>query len=198
MTPHAHTLVAADPATEPTVEHWTIDETHSSVGFAVKHLMISTVRGSLRVVSGSVRVDPADVRRATIHVDLDAASVDTGVAARDDHLRSADFLDAATHPLITFHGRRVERLADGSLRVVGGLTIRGVTREVTLLASAPERVRTPWGEERAGIGATARIHRGDFGLTWNQALETGGMLVGDEIRISLDVQLARVEPARDA
>jgi polyisoprenoid-binding protein YceI len=166
---------------------WTIDTAHSHVGFSIKHLMIATVRGSFREVQGSVTVDESDPTTARIDITIPTASVTTADEKRDAHLRSADFFDVERFPNMTFRSKRVERQSGDSFRVVGDLTIRDVTREVVLDVELLGRAKDPWGNEKAGFEATTKIKRGDYGLTWNAALETGGVLVGDKIKITLDI-----------
>jgi polyisoprenoid-binding protein YceI len=183
----AHTILEA-PATSSV---WQIDPAHTQVEFAVRHLMISTVRGRFSDVKGTVTVPDGDFSRAQIAVVINAARLDTREPQRDAHLRSPDFLDVEQFPTLEFRSRRVEadRRDSGRLLVVGDLTLRGVTREVTLAVTSEGRGRDPWGGERAGFSATARISRKDFGLTWNQLLETGGVAVGDEVKISIDLEI---------
>ncbi|HUF77127.1 MAG TPA: YceI family protein [Longimicrobiales bacterium] len=176
---------------------WQIDPAHSHVEFAVKHLMISTVKGRFGDVEGSVTVESDDAETARIDVTIAAESIDTGVGKRDDHLRSADFLHAERYPSLRFESTEVERNGDGELRVKGDLTIRDVTREVVLEVEELGSAKDPWGGERAAFQATTSIDRKDFGLTWNQALETGGVLVGDKVRISIDAQLVLQEEGQD-
>lgn len=175
----------------PTRTTWHIDPTHSQVEFAVRHMMIATVRGRFADVKGAVTTDESDLRKAEVDVVIDVNSIDTREAKRDAHLKSADFFDLEKHPVITFKSTGVSDLRGGEFKLVGNLTIHGVTREVTLDVTSEGRARDPWGGERAGYSAVARINRKDFGLTWNQALETGGLLVGDEIKISLDLELVK-------
>jgi polyisoprenoid-binding protein YceI len=173
---------------------WTVDPAHSSVEFSVKHMMFTTVRGRFKDVGGTISVDEENPDRSTVEVEIDAASIDTGAEDRDQHLRSADFLDAETEPKITFRSKRVEgaHAKQGDrFRVIGDLTIRGTTKEVTLDAVFEGTGTDPWGKQRAGFRATCEIDRRDFGLTWNQALERGGVLVGHNLRIELDVQAVR-------
>jgi len=167
---------------------WTLDPTHAHVEFSVRHLMISRVKGQFAQVDGTLRVVDGDIRTARLEVVIDAASIDTRVDQRDEHLRSADFLHADHYPKLTFTSRRVERVADDRLEVTGDLTIRDVTREVMLAVTEHGRVTDPWGGVRAGYGATTTLNRKDWGLTWNQALETGGVLVGDEVQITIDAE----------
>jgi polyisoprenoid-binding protein YceI len=178
-------------AAERGTTRWSIDPSHTNVEFGVRHLMISTVKGRFRAVAGTVSLPSGDPVKAQIDVTIDVASIDTGVAQRDDHLRSPDFFDAARFPKLEFASRRVERTGTDTLRIVGDLTIRDVTREVPLQVHQLGTVRDPWGGERAGFTATARINRRDFGLSWNQALEAGGVLVGDDVAITLEVELVQ-------
>lgn len=177
---------------------WNFDPSHSRVGFAVRHMLISKVRGAFNQWSGSVSLDESDVERSSVQVSIDAASIDTGEPKRDQHLRSADFLDAQEHPEITFTSTGVSDLGDGSLKVMGDLTIRGVTREVELTVSETGRGTDPWGGERIAFEARVAINRGDFGLRWNQVLEAGGVLVGDKVEIDLEVQAVRAAVAAAA
>jgi polyisoprenoid-binding protein YceI len=170
---------------------WNIDADHSEVGFAVKHLMVATVKGTFRRFSGKVVLDEQNVANSVIEADIDATSIDTRQDQRDAHLRSPDFFDADTHPSITFRSKKVEQLRHGYYRAVGDLTIRGTTREVVLDIEETGRGGDPWGNQRIGISARTTINREEFGLTWNQALETGGVVVGKDVRITLDVQLVK-------
>jgi polyisoprenoid-binding protein YceI len=170
---------------------WTIDNSHTLVEFSVRHLMISTVKGRFGEVSGKVVADDADPARAQIEVTINAASIDTREAQRDAHLRSADFFDAENFPALTFRSTRIEKASGDDLKVTGDLTIRGTTREVVLDVTSEGRVTDPWGGQRAGYSAKTKIKRSDFGLTWNMALETGGVVVGDEIKIALEVELVK-------
>ena len=170
---------------------WTIDPTHSHAEFGVRHLMISTVKGHFRDVAGSVIVEDGDPTTAQIDVTIGVASIDTRVEQRDQHLRSSDFFDVERFPNLTFRSTTVEQVEDDRYRVLGDLTIRDVTRPVTLDVQDLGGIRDPWGNERAAYHATAGIDRKEFGLNWNQALETGGVLVGDEVKIALEVELVR-------
>ncbi|HEY9384645.1 MAG TPA: YceI family protein [Gemmatimonadales bacterium] len=168
---------------------WTIDPTHTEVGFAVKHLMIATVRGRFADVRGTVQMDETDPASAQVEVAIGVASIHTGNADRDAHLRSPDFFDVDHFPTITFRSRQVESAADGDLRLLGDLTIRGVSRPVALEVRREGTIQDPWGNRRAGFSAALRIRRSDFGITWNQLIEAGGVAVGDEVRISLEAEL---------
>ena len=174
-----------------TTTTWTIDPAHTEVGFSVKHLMISTVRGRFADVRGTIQLAGDDVTQASVEAEIATASIDTRQEQRDTHLRSADFFEVEKYPTITFRSTRVERIKNDRYRIVGDLTIRGVTREVVLEGSDEGRGRDPWGGDRLAFSATTAIDRRDFGLTWNQALETGGVLVSNEIKISIDVQAVK-------
>jgi polyisoprenoid-binding protein YceI len=177
--------------TTPNRSVWTIDSAHAEVGFAVKHLMISTVRGRFGAVAGTVQIDELNPRSSAVDVTIDVSSIDTRQEQRDNHLRSPDFFDVANFPTMHFVGKRIDGDVNGTFRVTGDLTIRGVTREVTLEATAEGRVRDPWGNERAGFSAKGAISRGAFGLTWNQMLEAGGVAVSDEVRLAIDVEVVK-------
>jgi polyisoprenoid-binding protein YceI len=191
MTLHS-TVRESTPGISTDASSWQIDPAHSHIEFAVRHLMISMVKGRFADVQGMVWMDDSDPGAVLVDVTIQTASIDTRQEQRDAHLRSPDFFDAAQFPTITFRSRRIEgNPLEGDFRLIGDLTIRGITREVTLEVSAEGRVTDPWGEERAGFSAHAKIDRTDFGLTWNQALEAGGVLVGNEIKISIEVELIR-------
>lgn len=170
------------------VQTWVLDAEHTSVEFAVKHLMVSTVKGRFSGVTGTIRLDEGDLANSSVEVSIDVSSIDTRQGQRDEHLRSPDFFDVENYPTIEFRSRRVEPVRSGEFRVIGDLTIRGVTREVVLEVTDEGRAVDPWGGRRAGFSAKTSIDRQDFGLTWNQALETGGVLVGNEVKISIDVE----------
>jgi len=169
---------------------WDIDLSHSSIGFSVRHMVISKVRGAFTRWSGAVQLDPADLGRSSVEVKIDAASVDTQVADRDNHLRSADFFDVARFPELTFRSRRVEKAGEG-LKVTGDLTMHGVTREVVLDAEFSGTGKDPWGNERAGFSARTSLDRRDYGLVWNAALETGGVLVGEKVEIAIELEAVK-------
>ena len=170
---------------------WHVDPAHSHAEFAVRHLMISTVKGRFADVSGTLTGDERDPDNASIEIAIPTATIDTRESRRDAHLRSADFFEVETFPAIRFRSTRIARTGDGAFTVTGNLTIRDVTRPVTLAVDAGGRVKDPWGGERSGYSATTTINRKDFGLTYNQALETGGVLVGDEVKISVELQLLK-------
>lgn len=169
---------------------WKIDPDHAFIEFKVRHLMVSSVKGVFTNVDGTIEADDADLAKARVSVTIDTASIDTNNAKRDEHLRSPDFLDVAKFPTMTFVSKQV-LLDNGKVgKVIGDLTIRGTTREVTLdISEFTPAFKDPWGLLRRGATATAAINRKDFGLTWNKVLETGGVAVGDEVRISLDIEL---------
>jgi polyisoprenoid-binding protein YceI len=173
---------------------WTIDPVHSSVEFAVRHLMITTVKGRFTDVQGTVVLDDEDPARSAAEIAIAVASIDTREAQRDAHLRSADFFEADRYPTITFRSTQLRDASGDGFKLVGDLTIRGVTREVALDVTSEGRSGDPWGGSRAGFSATTKIKRSDYGLTWNQLLETGGLAVSDEVKITLDVQLVKTAP----
>jgi polyisoprenoid-binding protein YceI len=169
---------------------WEFDPAHTGVHFKVRHLMISSVRGEFEKVSGKIVYDESDVTKSSADIAIETASISTRVAKRDEHLRSPDFLDVAKHPAITFKSKRVEKAGNGALKMTGDLTIRGVTKEVVLTVEGPTpAIKDPGGNLRVGGQATTKIHRKDFGLVWNKALETGGVVVGDEVEITIDVEI---------
>jgi len=168
---------------------WKIDPAHTHVEFGVRHLMIATVKGRFGDVEGTVAVEADDPSTAEVEVRIGAGSIDTRVEKRDDHPRSADFFLGEEHPSLLFKSTGVERAGKDRLRVTGDLTIRDVTRSVVLDVEERGTAKDPWGGERAGFHASGRIDRKDFGLTWNQTLETGGVLVGDEVRMPIDREL---------
>jgi polyisoprenoid-binding protein YceI len=173
------------------ITQWRVDPAHASVEFAVKHMMITTVRGRFTDVDGTVQYDESNPANTKIEVSIKAASIDTHVADRDAHLRSADFFDVEKYPMITFRSSRVERTGADRLRVAGDLTIHGVTRPVMLDVTEEGSGKDPWGGERAGYSATTTIDRREYGLNYNQALEHGGWLVGHDVKITLDIELIR-------
>jgi polyisoprenoid-binding protein YceI len=173
-------------------ESWKIDPAHTSVEFKIKHLMISWVKGTFTDVQGSVVFDEAEPEKAVVNVKIATASIDTDNKKRDDHLRSPDFFDVASYPVMTFISEEVV-VADGvPTQIKGELTLHGETRKVTLdIDEFSQTITDPWGNTRRGASATTKINRKDFGLTWNKALEAGGVVVGEEVRISLEVELIK-------
>jgi polyisoprenoid-binding protein YceI len=169
---------------------WEFDPDHTGVHFKVRHLMISSVQGEFEKVSGKIVYDEADVTKSTADITIDAASVNTRVAKRDADLRSPNFLDVAKYPKIVFKSKRVEKAANGTLKMIGDLTIRDVTKEVALAVDGPTAaIKDPWGNYRVGGQATTKINRKDFGLVWNAPLESGGVMVGDEVEITINVEI---------
>ncbi|MCP8616193.1 YceI family protein [Salirhabdus salicampi] len=167
---------------------WSIDKAHSSVDFSAKHMMISTVRGTFQQFDATIEADPNDLTTASIEFSVDAASIDTKNADRDGHLKSADFLDVENHPTITFNATKVEKVDDGEYNVTGDLTIRGTTRSETFVARFEGQGKDPWGNEVVGFTGEGTVNRKDYGLTWNQVLETGGVLVGEKIKFFIEVE----------
>lgn len=181
------TLIA--PETE-TQTRWIIDPAHTNVEFSAKHLMITTVRGRISDVEGTIIADEQNPANSKVDVTLKAATIDTRIEQRDQHLRSADFLDVENFPTITFRSKRI----DGSreeFKLYGDLTIRGTTREIVLDVTFEGKQKDPWGGERVGFTAKGKLDRREFGLTWNQALEAGGVVVGNDIRITIDIEAVR-------
>ena len=168
-----------------------IDPTHSAVHFSVRHLMVSNVRGEFTKLSGTIKFDPENPASSSVEATIDVNSISTRDQQRDAHLKSADFLDAEKFPTMTFRSKRVE-VQSGGGKVTGDLTIHGVTREITLDVEGPsQEMKDPWGKQRIGASATTKLSRKEFGLTWNAALETGGVMVGDEVKINIDVEFVR-------
>lgn len=173
---------------------WNIDPEHSNVGFKVRHLMVSNVKGSFEKNSGVVDINDRDITKSKVEVSIDTASINTNVQKRDEHLRSADFFDVATYPTMTFVSKKVAKAGKDKLKVTGNLTLHGITREVVLDVEGPSKEsKDPWGNLRRGATAVAKINRKDFGLTWNKALETGGVAVGEEIVISLEIEMIKAK-----
>ncbi len=179
--------------TQPVTElaTWTIDPSHTSVEFSVRHLMITTVKGRFGSFQATLRGTPDDPLSAYAEGTIDVASIDTRIEERDTHLRSADFFDVDRYPTMHYVSRSVRRVGDDEFEVEGDLTIRDVTRPVTLRVTLEGHIRDPWGNERVGLSAEGRIKRSDFGLKWNMVLETGGVAVGDDVRISIQLEAVR-------
>jgi polyisoprenoid-binding protein YceI len=180
----------ATPQTASTT--WNIDPVHSVAEFKVKHMMISNVKGQFAGIKGFLTLDEVNISNSQVQASIDAASITTRDAQRDAHLKSADFLDVEKIPTLSFKSTRVSRLGNGELAVAGDLTIHGVTRNVVFAVEGPTpQAKDPWGNTRLGLSGTTKINRKDFGLTWNATLETGGILVGDEVTITLDAQFVK-------
>ena len=189
MTTMPNTTVApAQSSTTP----WNIDPAHSVAEFKVKHMMISNVKGQFSKLSGTMTFDESDLKNSRVEVSAEAASIHTGDGQRDAHLKSGDFFDVEKHPSLTFKSTGIKLVRDGELSVEGDLTIHGVPRKVSFAVEGPTPPsKDPWGNTRIGVAATTKINRKDYGLTWNAALETGGILVGEEVAITLDVQFVK-------
>jgi polyisoprenoid-binding protein YceI len=175
----------------PQTTTWVIDKAHSEIEFAVKHMMFTTVKGQFTEFSGTIVEDAADATRSSVDVTIDVASISTRDAKRDEHLRSSDFFLAETHPTITFKSTSVVARGTDHLSVTGDLTVKGNTRSVTLDVNKTGSGTNPWGQQVAGFTGTTQISRKDFGLEWNVALETGGVLVGETVKISLEVEATK-------
>jgi polyisoprenoid-binding protein YceI len=171
--------------------NWQIDSAHSDITFSVRHMMISKVRGRFTDFSGTVNFDEDIPTNTSVHVEINAASIDTQEEDRDNHLRSADFLDVENYPKLIFVGKEVKQTSDNEGKLIGDLTIRGVTKEVVLDVEYAGQAKSPWGTYSAGFYGSTEINRKDFGLTWNQTLETGGILVGDKIKIEIDLEIVK-------
>jgi polyisoprenoid-binding protein YceI len=182
--------------TSPTasLSAWNIDPAHSAAEFKVKHMMISNVKGRFTGLSGALKLDEGNIADSSIEASIPVASIDTRDAQRDTHLKSADFFDAEAFSSMAFKSTSVVRTAEEELAVAGELTLHGVTRPVTFIVEGPSApAKDPWGNLRIGLSATAKINRKDFGLVWNAALETGGVLVGEDVTITLDVEFIRAQ-----
>ena len=182
---------SATPQSTAATTTWKIDPVHSVAEFKVRHMMISHVKGHFTAISGGLVLDENDIARSRIEASIEAASINTRDPQRDAHLKSADFFDVEKYPTLTFRSTRITR-SDGNLEAAGELTIHGVTREVVFDVEGPTPpTKDPWGNLRIGLSATTKISRKDFGLTWNASLETGGLLVGDDITITLEVEFIK-------
>jgi len=177
---------------QTTTTTWNLDQAHSVAEFKVKHMMISNVKGQFAKVSGTLTLDPSNQANSKVEVSIEASSLETRDAQRDAHLKSEDFFHVEKFPALAFKSTRVKSVGDGELAVEGDLTIHGVTRKVTFAVEGPTApAKDPWGNTRVAVQATTKINRKDFGLTWNAALETGGILVGEEVTITLDAQFVK-------
>lgn len=176
-----------------------IDADHSTAQFAVKHMMVSTVRGEFRKLAGTANLDDRNLAASSIEASIDASTIDTGVDKRDEHLRSADFFDVAKHPKITFKSTEVKKAGVEKYKVTGNLTLHGVTKRVVLEVESPAtEIKDPYGNVKRGAVATTTLNRKDFGLNWNVALEAGGVLVSETVKVTLDLQLVRKDGAATA
>ena len=181
-----------------TTNNWNLDTVHSGINFTVRHMVVSKVRGRFAKFSGSVALDEGDLTRSVVEATVDASSIDTGTAQRDEHLKSTDFFDVEHFPQIRFRSTRIEKLEGDRYRLIGDLTIRDVTRPIALDAEYGGRGKDPWGNERVGFTARGALDRKDFGLKWNQTLETGGVLVSDRVELELEVQAVKSAAAQAA
>ena len=173
-----------------------LDPAHSNVQFSVRHLMVSNVRGTFSGVTGTVNYDPANPSAATVEATIDVNSINTNDEKRDGHLKSPDFFDAAQYPTITFKSKKVEKTGDGSFKVVGDLTIRGVSKEETLtVEDVSNETKDPWGNTRIGAAAKTKVKRSEFGLTWNAPLEAGGVVVSDDVKLDFELEFVKAQPA---
>ena len=184
-------LVIAAPLAA-SADTWQIDPVHTTVGFSVRHMMISNVRGQFTKVAGTITAKDSDPASVKVEATIDTSSIDTRSADRDADLKSANFLDVAKYPTMTFKSKKIEPAGTGKWKMVGDLTLHGVTKEVTLEVEGPTApIKDPYGNTRAGGSATTKINRKDFGLAWNKALEAGGAVVGDEVTVSIDVEAVK-------
>jgi polyisoprenoid-binding protein YceI len=174
---------------------WNIDPDHSNIGFKVRHLMVSNVKGSFEKHTGSIDINDKDITKSKVEVTIDTNSINTNVQKRDEHLRSPDFFDVSKFPTMTFVSKKVAKAGKDKLKVTGDLTLHGVTKEVVLdVESLSKESKDPWGNFRRGTTATTKINRKDFGLVWNKALETGGVAVGEEVLITLEIEMIKAQP----
>ncbi len=171
---------------------WQIDPAHSSAQFSVRHLAISTVRGAFSKVTGTVLLDASDITKSTVEVSIDVSTVDTREPDRDTDLRSDHFFNVAQYPAMTFKSKKVVQVSPGKLEVTGDFTLHGVTKEVVLDVDGPTApIKDPWGNQRAAVNATTKINRQDYGVKWNATMDNGGVVVGDEVSITLDVEMVK-------
>jgi polyisoprenoid-binding protein YceI len=182
----ASTLLALPALAEPT--EWAIDATHSNIGFTVSHMVVSEVDGKFKTYTGKALLDEADLTKSTVEFSADVASIDTGDAKRDEHLKSPDFFDAAKFPKLTFTSTKITKAGKG-YKLKGNLTIHGVTKEVTLDATVSAAVKNPWGKLVRAVKITGKVKRGDYGLSWNKTLDQGGVLIGDDVTLNLKLEI---------
>jgi polyisoprenoid-binding protein YceI len=171
---------------------WQIDPAHTAAGFSVKHLMISTVRGQFKGVTGTINWDDQDISKSVVDVTIDATTVDTSEPKRDADLKSANFFDVEKYPTITFKSKKIEQLSAGKLKVTGDLTIHGTTKEVVLDVEGPSvSVKDPWGNTRAAVNASTKINRQEYGIKWNNKMDGGGLVVSDDVNITIDLEMIK-------
>ena len=187
----AAALAISSPAATTT---WQIDPAHTAAGFSVKHMMIATVRGQFKGVTGTVNWDDQDINKSSVDVTIDTNTVDTGEPKRDADLKSANFFDVANHPAITFKSTKIEQISAGKMKVTGNLTIHGITKQVVLAVEGPSgAIKDPWGKTRVALNATTTVNRMDYGVKWNAKLDGGGMVVSDDVNISIDLEMTKKE-----
>ncbi len=191
----AATLVAALAVPAPAATTtWQIDPAHTAAGFSVKHMMIATVRGQFKGIAGTVIWDDQDINKSTVDVTIDANTIDTGEPKRDADLKSANFFDVAHYPTITFKSTKIEKISAGKMKVTGNLAIHGVTKQVVLDVEGPSgAIKDPWGKTRVALNATTTVNRMDYGVKWNANLDGGGVVVGDNVNISIDLEMTKQE-----
>lgn len=187
-------VLDADPGLAALTGDYTIDPAHSSIGFTVRHAMVTNVRGTFGTYNGALRLDGSDPSRSTASLDIEIASIDTGIADRDGHLRSADFFDAESFPQMTFRSTAAERVSGDRYRITGDLTLRDVTKPLTIDLEFHGAATDVYGAERVGFEGSAEILRSDWGLTWNAALETGGVMVSDKVKLLFDISAVKAAP----
>jgi polyisoprenoid-binding protein YceI len=185
----AATLAVSSPAAITT---WQIDPAHTAAGFSVKHMMIATVRGQFKGVTGTVNWDDQDISNSVVDVTIDANTVDTGESKRDADLKSANFFDVTHYPTITFKSTKIERISAAKMKVAGNLTIHGITKPVVLDVEGPSgAVKDPWGNTRVALNATTTVNRMDYGVKWNAKMDGGGIVVGDDVNINIDLEMIK-------
>lgn len=180
---------------------WSVDGSHSSAQFTVRHMMVTDVRGSFNKVEGTVNLDDKDLTKSTVNIDIDVASVDTRDAKRDEHLKSPDFFDAAKNPKITFKSTGIKKVGKGKFKVTGDLTMRGVTKVESFDVVGPtDSIKNPWGMVVRGVSVSGKVNRKNYGVSWNTALDSGGLVVGDEVKIQVDMEIVEkvAAPAKPA
>jgi len=184
-------LAVSSPAATTT---WQIDPAHTAAGFSVKHMMIATVRGQFKGVTGTVNWDDQDINKSSVDVTIDTNTVDTGEPKRDADLKSANFFDVANYPTITFKSTKIEQISAGKMKVTGNLTIHGITKQVVLDVEGPSgAIKDPWGKTRVALNATTTVNRMDYGVKWNANLDGGGVVVADNVNINIDLEMTKKE-----
>lgn len=189
-------VLFAASAAQAQAQKWTFDSSHSSAQFAVRHMMVSTVRGDMGKITGTMTFDPKQASAGSVEATIDITGINTREPGRDTHLKSADFFDVANFPTMTFRSKKIEPATGGGYRVTGDLTMRGVTKEVVLDVDAPRPpIKDQRGATRTGTTVTAKLNRQDFGVKWNRALDGGGIVVSDEVAVTIDIELIAAPPA---